>query len=107
MLNTSVFNDRGNRVTFDRDIVSNADVMAALEHARQKFGDGLQLYGDDPTFVARMARLADDMGITVLNREMEPVIAAHRAALARLAPNVAPPMPQKKNWWRRVLGVRA
>jgi hypothetical protein len=90
----------------DLDIVSDDEIRLALSHAHKKFGNKLNLSGDNPIFTARMARLADDMGFTVLNPEMEPVISAHRAALARFAPNVAPPMP-KKNWWRRVLGVRA
>lgn len=91
-----LFTDRGNRVTFDRVRVSDDEIRLALVHAQQKFGQGLTLTGDDPVFTARMARLADDMGMTVRNPEMQPVIAAHRAALACQAPSVAPPMPPKK-----------
>ncbi len=74
-----LFTDRGNRVTFDKDRVTDDEIRLALAHAQQKFGDKLMLTGDDPVFVARMARLADDMGLTVLNPEMRVVIEHHRA----------------------------
>ena len=32
-----MFTDRGNRITFDREIVSDADIRLAIIHARQKF----------------------------------------------------------------------
>lgn len=77
---------------------TDEEIMTILSGVEQKYGSKLFVPCDgyDPVFTARMARLADDMGITVLNPEFEPVIAAHRAALARFAPNVAPPMPTKR-----------
>ncbi|MHB8951105.1 MAG: LPD7 domain-containing protein [Rhodoferax sp.] len=99
-----LFTDRGNRVTFDRVRVSDDEIRLALAHAQQKFGQQLTLTGDDPIFTERMARLADDMGMTIINPEMQPVIAAHRAALACQAPSVAPPMPPKRRGvWQQVL----
>lgn len=80
-----LFTDRGNRVTFDRERVSDDEIRLALAHAQQKFGSALTLTGDDPVFTQRMARLADDMGITILNPELSVVIENHR--LARQTPN--------------------
>lgn len=74
-----LFTDRGNRVTFDRVRVSDEEICLALVHAQQKFGKALTLTGDDRDFTARMARLADDMGIAILNPEMRVVIERHRA----------------------------
>jgi hypothetical protein len=73
-----IFTDRGNRLTFDKDLVTDDEIRLALAHAQQKFGHGITLTGDDPEFVARMARLADDMNLVVLNPEMQTVIALHR-----------------------------
>lgn len=77
-----LFTDRGNRVTFDRVRVSDDEIRLALVHAQQKFGQELTLTGEDPVFTARMARLADDMGMTILNPELRTVIANHRIARA-------------------------
>ena len=87
---------------------TDEEIMTILSDTQKKYGSKLFVPWDgyDPKFTARMARLADDMGLTVLNPDLQDVIAAHRAALARFAPNVAPAMP-KKNWRRRVLGVLA
>jgi len=75
-----LFTDRGNRLTFDRVRVTDEEIRLALVHAREKFGRELTLTGDDPVFVDRMARLADDMGLTVLNPELQPTVQAHREA---------------------------
>ncbi len=77
-----LFTDRGNRLTFDRVVVGDDDIRLALAHAQQKFGNQLTLTGDDPVFTARMACLADDMGITILNPDMQQVIASRRRELA-------------------------
>ncbi len=79
-----LFTDRGNRVTFDRVRVEDDEIRLALAHAQQKFGMPLTLTGDDPVFTERMARLADDMGISILNPELRNVIELHR--VARTAP---------------------
>ncbi|HIH2745195.1 TPA: relaxase/mobilization nuclease domain-containing protein [Burkholderia lata] len=73
-----LFTDRGNRVTFDRMRVTDAEIKLALIHSREKFGRQITLTGEEPIFVARMARLADDMGLKVLNPELQPVVQAHR-----------------------------
>ena len=83
-----VFTDRGNRLTFDRQIVTNEDIRLALLHAQQKFGQQITLTGDDSVFLARMARLADDMGLVVLNPELHSAIVEHRAQQRRA--HVAP-----------------
>ena len=74
-----LFTDRGNRLTFDRKYVSDQEIKLTLLHAQQKFGNLITMTGNDPIFTARMARLADDMGLTVLNPEQQEVIAEHRA----------------------------
>jgi hypothetical protein len=73
-----MFTDRGNRITFDREIVSDEDIRLALTHAKQKFGNKLTLTGNDPIFAARMAQMADEMGIVILNPELQLVIENHR-----------------------------
>ncbi len=75
-----LFTDRGNRVTFDKVQVSDEEIRLALVHAQQKFGKALTLTGDDPIFTARMARLASDMNIEILNPELQLVIQEHREA---------------------------
>jgi hypothetical protein len=77
-----VFTDRGSRVTFDRMKVDDESIQLALVHARAKFGGRLTLTGADPVFVERMARFADDMGIGILNPELQPLLAEHRARRA-------------------------
>jgi Relaxase/Mobilisation nuclease domain/Large polyvalent protein-associated domain 7 len=79
-----LFTDRGNRVTFDRERVSDDEIRLALAHAQQKFGLPLTLTGADPVFTERMARFADDMGMSILNPELRAVIEIHR--LARQTP---------------------
>ncbi len=73
-----LFTDRGNRVTFDRVRVTDQEIKLAIVHAQQKFGKQLTLTGSDSIFTERMARLADDMGIAILNPELQSVIANHR-----------------------------
>ena len=77
-----VFTDRGNRLTFDRVFVTDDEIRLALAHAQNKFGRALTLTGEDPVFTHRMARLADDMGIVVLNPELRTLVDQHRAARA-------------------------
>jgi hypothetical protein len=73
-----LFTDRGSRITFDKDRVPDLDIRLALLHAKMKFGNQLTLTGDDRKFAERMALLADDMGITILNPELKSVIELHR-----------------------------
>jgi len=73
-----LFTDRGNRVTFDRVVVTDNEIRMALVHAQAKFGNKLTLTGHDPVFTKRMAILADDMGMTILNPELHSVIAQNR-----------------------------
>ena len=73
-----LFTDRGNRITFDRALVSDEEICLALVHAQNKFGKQLTLTGQDSIFTERMARLADDMGMTILNPELQITIENHR-----------------------------
>ena len=77
---THLFTDRGNRTTFDRVHVSDEVIRLALVHAQNKFGRQLTLTGQDLIFTQRMARLADDMGIIILNPELQMMIGNHRNA---------------------------
>ncbi|MHB1619704.1 MAG: relaxase/mobilization nuclease domain-containing protein [Sulfuricella sp.] len=83
-----LFTDRGNRVTFDRTRVTDEEIRLALIHAQQKFGKQLILTGDDSVFTQRMACLADDMGMTILNPELQSVIGHHRSARLPLSTEV-------------------
>jgi Relaxase/Mobilisation nuclease domain/Large polyvalent protein-associated domain 7 len=80
-----LFTDRGNRVTFDRAHVTDADIRMALAHAQQKFGNQLTLTGDDRLFSERMARIAEDMGMAVLNPELQTAISSHKTHRVRQA----------------------
>ena len=73
-----LFTDRGNRITFDRAYVSDEDIRLALIHAQNKYGKQLTLTGHDSVFTERMARLADDLGMTILNPELQMTIENHR-----------------------------
>jgi hypothetical protein len=77
-----LFTDRGNRITFDRGMVTDEEIRLALVHAQNKFGSELTLTGDDSLFTKRMARLADDMGMTILNPELQITIENHRSTKA-------------------------
>ena len=79
---THLFTDRGNRITFDRVLVTDEDICLALAHAQNKFGHQLTLTGQNPVFTERMARLADDMGMTILNPELQITLENHRNAKA-------------------------
>ena len=79
-----LFTDRGNRVTFDRARVTDEEIQLALIHAQQKFGNQITLTGNDQAFSERMARLADDMGLTVLNPELQEALKTHKATKAIL-----------------------
>ena len=78
-----LFTDRGNRITFDRVLVTDEDICLALVHAQNKYGKQLTLTGQDSVFTERMARLADNMGITILNPDLQMTIENHRNAKAQ------------------------
>ena len=88
-----LFTDRGNRVTFDRERVTDEEIRLALAHAQHKFGLPLTLTGGDPVFMQRMARLADDMGISILNPELQTALAHHRIARQALRAALVPAAP--------------
>lgn len=88
-----LFTDRGNRVTFDRVRVTDEEICLALIHAQQKFGKQLTLTGNDLAFSERMARLADGMGMTILNPELQSVIKNHRIACTLQINQVPLPIP--------------
>ena len=86
-----LFTDRGNRLTFDRVIVSDEDILLALAHARQKFGVELILTGTSIDFQIRVATLADNLGMVVLNPELQEAVKIHRDS-RRVQVSEAPPI---------------
>ena len=74
-----IFTDRGSRVTFDRVLVTDEEIRLALVHARAKFGDEIILTSSDSVFMHRMAFVADDLGMVVLNPELQAGIGERRA----------------------------
>lgn len=93
-----IFTDRGNRITFDRKSVSDEDILLALAHAQQKFGKQVTLTGDDPIFLARMAYLADDMGMAILNPDLRSAIGEYRRNQSQMIPDalsIAPSVEEK------------
>lgn len=57
-----MFTDRGNKFTFDRANVSDAEIEMALQAANEQFG-AVHLTGSDPVFTDRMAQIAGELGI--------------------------------------------
>lgn len=93
-----IFTDKGNRITFDRELVSDEDILLALAHAQQKFGKQVTLTGDDQVFLARMACLADDMGMAVLNPDLQSAIGEYRRKRSQMisdTPRLAPSVEEK------------
>lgn len=79
----SVFVDKGSRLTFDRKTVTDQDLALTMLHAREKWGRSIVLTGGDAIFVERMVKAAVNAGITVRNRELQPVQARYIALQAR------------------------
>lgn len=73
-----LFTDRGT-VTFDRDIVSDGEILAALNYAADKYGQPLSLTGECKVFTARMARVATMHDIEIENPELQDLIAGIKA----------------------------
>jgi Large polyvalent protein-associated domain 7 len=74
VLGKPLFVDRGDRLTFDREHVSDEAIVECLLEAKSRFGGPLVLTGDCPIFKRRMARLAAERGIEVDNPELQHVI---------------------------------
>lgn len=78
----TAFVDKGNRLTFDRKIVTDQDIDLALFHAREKWGRGIVLTGGDTVFTQRMVRAAVRAGLKVNNPELQQMQAAFAEQLA-------------------------
>lgn len=72
----AVFVDKGNKLTFDRKLVTDADLALALIHAREKWAGGIVLTAGDTVFTQRMVKAAVAAGITVKNPELQQMQAA-------------------------------
>lgn len=75
----TVFVDKGNKLTFDRKVVTDADIALALFHAREKWSGGIVLTAGDTVFTQRMVKAAVAAGITVKNPELQQMQAAFKA----------------------------
>jgi hypothetical protein len=69
-----LFVDRGERLTFEQEHVSDEAIVEALLVAKTRFGVPLVLSGNCPVFNERMARLAAERGIEIQNPELQGVI---------------------------------
>nr|WP_241265415.1 TraI/MobA(P) family conjugative relaxase [Burkholderia cenocepacia] len=78
----TAFVDKGNKLTFDRKVVTDQDIDLALFHAREKWGRGIVLTGGDTVFTQRMVRAAVHAGLTVKNPELQQMQAAFAEQLA-------------------------
>lgn len=68
------FIDKGNRITFDREVVTDAELEMALVHASQKFGNQVLLTGTDEIFMNRMVAAAMRMNLRIINPDLQPYI---------------------------------
>ncbi|MDR5791677.1 relaxase/mobilization nuclease domain-containing protein [Caballeronia sp. LP003] len=80
---STVFVDRGNKLTFDRKLVSDDDLKIALLHAREKWGGGIVLTAGDAAFTQRMVRAAVEAGITVKNPELQQMQSIVKAQIGK------------------------
>ncbi|MFL9855108.1 relaxase/mobilization nuclease domain-containing protein [Paraburkholderia madseniana] len=78
-----VFVDKGTKLTFDRQAVTDQDLALTMLHAREKWGRTIVLTGGDAIFVERMVKAAVSAGMTVRNPELQPVQARYIAQQAR------------------------
>lgn len=92
-----LYTDRGNRITFDRVHVTDEEIRLALLHAQSKFGNQLTLTGTDPDFARRMACIADDMGMIVLNPELQATLHQHRQTRQQASVQLPTPMVGKES----------
>jgi len=76
---THLYTDRGTRLSFDREFVSDDEILAALNHAADKYGQPLSLTGECKVFTARMARVATMHDIEIHNPELQNLIAGIKA----------------------------
>jgi hypothetical protein len=83
-----LFVDRGERLTFEQELVSDHAIVEALLEAKSRFGMPLVLSGDSPVFNERMARLAAERGIEIQNPELQGVI--HSAIRDQQSKKVVP-----------------
>lgn len=84
--------DRGSRLTFDRQSVTDEDLAVTMLHAREKWGPSIVLTGGDAVFTERMVKAAVDAGMTVRNPELQEAQARYIALRAREA---TPALTQK------------
>ena len=71
------FTDRGDRITFDRELVTDDELLSALRHAAATFGGPVELTGDCAVFRERMERVAARHGIAIANPRFQTVAAAN------------------------------
>ena len=89
-----LFTDRGNRVTFDRRLVSDDELRLTLLHAREKFGPSIVLAGTDAAFTERMVKAAAELGLQVRNPELRGLWQKHAE---QTATHVKSPKPRARS----------
>lgn len=93
-----LFVDKGNKLTFDRKLVTDDDLKLALLHSREKWGNRIVLTGADAVFMQRMVKAAVELGMEVGNPDLHGLQAMYqkqqdgkpRAARTRGKPVTAP-----------------
>ncbi|MFC3249677.1 LPD7 domain-containing protein [Chromobacterium piscinae] len=73
-----LFVDRGNRLTFDRKVVTDEELRLALLHSREKWGNRIVLTGADAVFLQRMVKAATELGMEVGNPELQSLQAVYQ-----------------------------
>lgn len=66
----TVFVDKGNKITFDRKIVTDRDLELTLLHAKEKWGGEIAIKGGDTIFTQRMVQAAERAGVAVRNSDL-------------------------------------
>lgn len=90
----SGFIDAGDKLLFDRALVSDEALALTLQYAQDKWGTPLQIRGGDQTFKIRAAKLAATLGIEVDDPALK---AIQREHIARRGPRQElPSVPRSK-----------
>ncbi len=86
----SGFVDAGERLLFDRAVVSDEALALTLQYAYDKWGGALNIKGGDVNFKIRAAKLAAELGITLSDPSTKNIQRAHisRRSSVATAPTV-------------------
>lgn len=68
------FRDEGQRITWGRKSVSDDAMLLSLRYSADKWRDGIRISGGDFVFKERVARMAVQEGIRILNPELKQLV---------------------------------